>query len=416
MILSGPTTFNPALRTTSANLPGIVASTDRPVGPEGWMRGGMDQGKSQLWLWPQDAAVAAMQEVIKQKLGDKLTEKFGRVCERAKHTGYEDVLHPVGVASVLGVDVAAGKLNAAIQQDAGFSITYRPTPWQQWYADWMIYLASQRRFLREVGRISTNETVPQGRLMQMLVAPIAEITGTALSVSYFVGPGKPWVTRIPGYGHNPIQPTELEMTARGGMNHYWARGGFLLDQRLVTGEWLPNIETNTQTGQKLYVTNGYGLCDGKVIATVAGFPEDRKWRVGVKIDSAGTYYLSVKLKPDEVAEARDMIQRAWNEVRDFLCRNQDLLRGLGESMRNDPKLPAESRAAATGGLIVLDELNCPPGSDSGGGGGGGGKGDLDNKDTAERSWWDTLPRWQQGALVAGGAAAAVAIVRKTQRG
>jgi len=413
MILTGPLALNPALR-TNVSLPGKAAgaSTDRPVGPAGWTRWGIDQGKSQLWIIPQDAAVAAMQELLKQKIGGSLKEKFGRVCERAKQTGFEDILHPPGVASVLGVDVAAGKLNAAVQQDAGFSITYKPTPWQQWQADLMIYLASQRRFLSEVGRYQKGQTVPVGELLKTLVTPVPVVARPQASVGDF---GANFTTNIPGYGLNPIPPTEEELTSPGGMNSYWARGGFLLNKPLVTGEWLPNIETNTQTGQKLYVTNGYGLCDGKVIATVVGFPEDRRWRVGIKIDPAGTYYMSVKLKPDQLKEALAEIQKAWDEIEDFLCRNKSILEQLGNGVATSPKAGPEVRAAAAGGLIVLNELDCPAGSDtSGGGGGGGGEGNLDNKDTAERSWWSTLPTWQKGALVAGGAVAALALVRKTQ--
>ena len=422
MILTGPLALNPALR-TMVNLPkaGMPASTDRPVGPAGWNRWGIDRGKFQFWTVPRDAAVEAVQKLYKQKIGGSLKEKFGNVCERAKRTGFEDILHPIGVASLLGVDVAAGKLNAAVQEASGFSIAYKPNPWQQWEADLAIYYASQRKFLSGTGHMHPTDRESAGELMGLLVKPITAVTGAARSVN--AAKGGDYTTFIPGYGLNPIQPTEQELTGPGGMNSYWARGGFLLDKSLVTGAWMRSMETNKPGAWTLYVNNGYGLCDGKVITTVTGFPENRAWNVGIKIDAAGTYYMTVKLAGDNWQEFKDQLRGAAKEIEGFLCRNQDVLRGLGESVTNDPSIPIEARAGATGGLIVLNELNCPAGSGGGGdggggdggGGGGGGEANLDNKDTTERSWWSTLPDWQQGALVAGGAVAALALVRKTQR-
>jgi len=428
MILTGPLALNPALR-TNVNLPaaGMAVSTNRPVGPAGWSRWGIDRGKYRFWIAPQDAAVEAVQKLYKQKIGSSLKEKFGNVCERAKRAGFEDILHPIGVASLLGVDVAAGKLNAAVQEASGFSIAYKPNPWQQWQADLTIYYASQRKFLGAMGFMHSDNRETWGKLMGLLVSPIPEVTGTARSVN--TAKGGYYTTFIPGYGLNPIQPTEEELTGPGGMNSYWARGGFLLDKSLVTGAWMRSAETNKTGAWKLYINNGYGLCDGKVITTVTGFPENRAWNVGLKIDAAGTYYMTVKLAGDDWQAFKDTLRGAAQEIEGFLCRNQDVLRGLGTSTMNDPSVPAEARAMAAGGLIVLNE-NCPAGSAassaaSGGGGGkanldnkgggGGGKANLDNKDTAERSWWSTLPDWQQGALIAGGAVAALAVVRKTQR-
>jgi hypothetical protein len=284
---------------TSFSVPGTTPNTEpaqvfvEPTGAYGYTRQGLDTIKGN-WYRELDRRVAVMKdELIKLFAGTLppaeaiFTNPVER-CRFAAQRGFTDTLYPIGVATELGVQFIPSMFQA--EDEATFTQSYTPDKDQRFLADWAIYEESQRQlvnyfihpgeFVRvdfpgigESYRMATNADLfvdlidPSRGLQRAVDAADAKFGHPSLNdLLKVVDKNGAHVFTVArenvqatgydfpaGFTTTPIPATDDELTKPGGLKAYYARGGFVLDRRVLDGR-LPVHQTDLRFGK------GYFLC------------------------------------------------------------------------------------------------------------------------------------------------------------
>jgi hypothetical protein len=211
-------------------------------------------------------------------------------CRFAAQRGYTDLLYPIGVATELGVQFIPTEFQA--HDEASFTKAYAPDQDQRFLADWAIYEQSQRAIVdwfinpsklrtgAAGGGISEDyRLATDGNLFVDLVDPTR---GLQRAVDAFDDKFHPSVNDIlkvvdkngahvftvarenvmatgydfpAGFTTTPIPATDDELTKAGGLKAYYARGGFVIDRRVMAGKVAVH-QTDVRFGKGYFSCNG----------------------------------------------------------------------------------------------------------------------------------------------------------------
>jgi len=171
----------------------------------------------------------------------------------------QSLIRPIGVIDILGLPFLPTDLklgNPRFPEERTIEATVTPSPDARFMLDRAIYIKSQIDiYSRYYGGDMSDYPDTEAYLAS------ANFTkGTERSINEFVSAvmlddGKPWLTwLLDGYSMSPLTPTDAELTGKGGLAAYYARGGFLLSRTVAQG-----LQPVAPTG--LQYTTGYCWSD-----------------------------------------------------------------------------------------------------------------------------------------------------------
>jgi hypothetical protein len=321
---------------------GAGASTT-PTGPFGYTRWGVDQLKSamtQRW----ERRIAATREALYTQYGSQMTVGNWRFpsqnCYWQGKAGYQNMLDPIGIASIADVPFTPQQLLDSVTADQPLAITYAPSPDQQLHADFMIYVASQRQLATLLGGtlaatpdLYLDLVNPDRGIQALINRPRYGATLRANASINDVRSKAAFGWYIDGFGMNSIAPTDEERTQAGGLAKFYARGGFLISEMIANGHTPVSTEF-------IRVNTGYSLCasdpnksgainapSNPVVATSKALSTDDNARWNIRIAVAPGSY-TMRITPQEYGtgtKIKAAIGAVMKQLFEIICMSQPVL-------------------------------------------------------------------------------------------
>ncbi len=273
----------------------------------------------------------------------------------------QEYIQPIGVMSVLGFGFTPQdfkKGNATHPDEPTFEASVSGLNSDAtWEADHAIYMRSQIIIAARLYGVDLSERInletilvdPSDAtgLVGLLTRPFL-VTGTPgspvvsnPSLNQLMGlgkasDGKPWLSvSIPGYGLNPITPTQAELTQSGGALKFYRRGGYLIVRNCTLG---------TEPLQRRLFSFVTGFCkvESKASATAScnGLPiplviqmGSRPFLTYAKILSPGQYQVRAQFEERGLAQKIiNGIASAMASLTKALCISKDVVAGYNNSL------------------------------------------------------------------------------------